>query len=89
MFLDDSLRIRLWIGAKLADEQWLVDGEQAAELGPAHVRRVQAADSEGLLWLVEVWDPAKPDDEAFMRYGTDSAGMAAPYEVEQWPWEAT
>jgi len=82
-FVDPRLRFRVWIAARLADEAWIdasnPDAEQLMEAVRAHqyalVEQAAAADRP---WLIEVYDPAKPEDEAYWRLGTDAAGMVDP-----------
>ena len=87
---DPRLRFRIWVDAHLVDEVWLnssdpADRARVPEVRDAHLAIAEAADKDGLLWLVEVYDPALPDDVAYQRIGTDTRGMTAPVVV----WEGT
>ena len=82
----DSLRIRLYVGGELADELWVSDQANAGRAGPRHMAAALEADRDGKTWMVEVFDPAAPPDSAYMRFGTDAAGMVQPHEVKRWPW---
>lgn len=78
----DGLRLRLWIGGKLADETWITQGPgglAASEATAArHGSACVAADEAGVAWLLEVFDPDAPEDSAYLRFGTDEAGMVCP-----------
>jgi hypothetical protein len=82
-----SLRLRLYVAGKLADERWVGDDDHVTEVGEEHQARAVQAERDGLRWLVEVFDPAAPTDEAFLRFGTDADGMVMPHEVTRWPWQ--
>jgi hypothetical protein len=82
-----SLRIRLFIGGELADEQWVHEPEGVELIGAEHTARAQVAERAGQRWLVEIWDATAPPEEAYLRFGTDEAGMHAPLRVERWPWD--
>jgi hypothetical protein len=88
-FLADALRMRLYVGGQLADEVWLTDLDEAGRVSERHQSIAADADRAGQSWLIEVYDPAKPERAAYVRFGTDKDGMVAPYEVERWPWEET
>jgi hypothetical protein len=47
----------------------------------AHLAIAGAAYAAGTPWLIEVYDLARPEDEAYLRFGSDRAGMAAPIAV--------
>jgi hypothetical protein len=73
----DQLRVRLYLGGQLADERWLslADPDDTTWVGLAHVEAAAEADRTGVLWLVEVFDPDLPEEAAYKRFGTDTAGM--------------
>jgi hypothetical protein len=78
-----SLRLRLWIGGVLRDTTWIDAGDPnaAAKMDlttVAHNAAVERANAAGQAWMIEVWDPEMPRDEAFLRFGTDAAGMTMP-----------
>jgi hypothetical protein len=79
---DGGLRLRLFIDGQLHDERWLTaslhhDGI-ARETALMHRAAVDEAEANGLTWLIEVFDPDVPADSAYLRFGTDTAGMIAP-----------
>jgi hypothetical protein len=76
-----QLRIRLFVAGSLADETWTDDPREAPRIAAVHQRQAGAADRAGKRWLVEVFDPDAPPAEAYLRFGTDSAGMTAPLDV--------
>lgn len=80
---DTALRLRFWFGRRLRDEVWLdaADPEAdhlAEQVSAYHLRLSDLADAAGVPWLVEVYDPAAPEDQAYRRYGTDAEGMVLP-----------
>lgn len=80
---DPRMRIRVWVDAKLTEELWLDAGNPDWErITDAARDRHQAitdrADRDGLVWLVEMFDPDLPPGEAYVRVGTDQAGMVSP-----------
>jgi hypothetical protein len=82
-----QLRVRLFIDGRFAAESWIGEGIDVDSIGQTHQRRAEAAERDGLAWMVEIWDPDAPIDQAFMRFGTDRNGMVMPHEVTRWPWE--
>ena len=80
---DRYLRLRLWIDGALIDEAWIdsTDPDAPAKtesLSAVHSHLAELADSHGVPWLTEVYDPAAPEDQAYIRVGTDKAGMVQP-----------
>lgn len=80
---DPRLRFRIWIDGELIDEVWFdssnPDTEQlASAAGERNSAHTQQADRESRRWLVEMYDPAKPEHEAYVRFGTDDAGLVDP-----------
>jgi hypothetical protein len=80
---DPRLCLRLFIGGCLADETWLdcsdPDAQRLADITTAvHSEGVDAAREYGVPWLIEVYDPASPEDLAYLRTGSDHAAMVAP-----------
>lgn len=77
------MRFRLWVAGKLVDEAWVDCSNPDAEHHVDNVRdrhqaladRAARADEP---WLVEVYDPAKPEGWAYLRFGDDEAGMVDP-----------
>ena len=87
---DPRLRFRLWIDGELLDEAWIDSNDaDADEQGTAVQRRHEqlAAEAEGYgyPWLIEVYDPAQPPDQAYIRFGTDRDGMTEPAELRDAP----
>lgn len=87
LFMADMLRLRVWVAGALVDTRWVASEQESGWVATAHGRITEAADRAGVVWMVEVFDPAEPPARAHMRFGTDAAGMVQPYEVERWPWE--
>jgi hypothetical protein len=80
----DGLRFRVYVAGELADEHWFsndADHAEAAEVAHRQAAIAAEADDAGRLWLIEIYDPARPSGRQYMRYGTDQAGMVAPGEV--------
>ena len=80
---DPRLRLRLYIDGALADEVWIdstspLAQEMIAEAQADHQARAAAATDRGQLWMVEIYDPAQPDPQAYIRFGTDARGMERP-----------
>jgi hypothetical protein len=81
------LRFRVYVGGHIAVEDWLPtspDGEigpDGAELAKAHRAVCDQAEAEGKRWLVELYDPSEPEEDAYMRFGTDTGGMVLPIAV--------
>ena len=83
---ETALRLRFYFGGRLRDEVWLdaADPESmplATAVSGYHVRLADLADAVGVPWMVEVYDPAAPEDRAYIRYGTDAEGMIQPGEI--------
>ena len=82
---DPRLRFRIWTAGHLVAEQWLdvlVIAERGSDgLGLAHARIAMEASKAGQPWLVEIYDPEMPEDQAYLRFGTDTAGMTQPRPV--------
>jgi hypothetical protein len=75
----DGLRFRVWVDGKLTLEEWIDDPEKA---DPAAGRHAVAALASGKPWLVEIFDPDLPEEEAYIRFGSDPAGMVEPIPLE-------
>jgi hypothetical protein len=79
----NALRLRFWIGGRLHDEVWLdaadpEAGDLASFCATYHSDLAEMAEAAGVPWLTEVYDPAQPRDRAYLRIGTDTAGMVQP-----------
>ena len=89
---DPRMRFRVWVDGMLVGETWVdardADAEaQAARISEHHLSIAQLADAVGSLWLVEVFDPARPVHSGAVRWGTDPAGMVDPIPITEWPWK--
>ena len=84
----NAVRCRVFIDAVQVAEGWIpvtaTDGGagRAAALAADHVRMVEDAIARGGVWLVELFDPGMPEADAYMRFGTDRAGMTAPVPLD-------
>jgi hypothetical protein len=89
----NRLRLRFWTGGQLRDEVWLdaadpESGALAAFVAEYHHTLASNAEAHGVGWLSEVFDPAAPEEHAYVRFGTDVAGMIDPvpmYWANGWP----
>ena len=81
--IHDQLRFRVWVGGELVREDWLPGVLMGAggDLARAHGKLATDADAAGEPWLVEIYDPAEPADEGYIRFGSDTAGMVCPVAV--------
>lgn len=87
---DTRLRFSIWIGGDLIDQQWIDSedpgaGELAEEISDRHGDLADEAEAHGWPWLIEVYDPAAPPHEAYVRFGTDRDGMVSPVHVRDAP----
>jgi len=84
---DPRLRFRIWVDGRLRDEAWIdtTDPGRQAKVEAVQLRQAgiaRQASEDKLLWMSEVYDPAQPDNTAYIRWGTDKAGMVAPMETD-------
>jgi hypothetical protein len=81
-----ALRFRLYVDRRIAAEAWVtLDAgfeQRAAQVGDEQNALARKADEAGLLWHVEVYDPALPPDRAYARLGTDKGAMIIPVPIE-------
>lgn len=81
-----AVRFRLYVGGVLVEER-LIDlvTDDADTQRDAWLRtydgHVSAAERDGLLWMLEVFDPDAPAGRQYMRLGTDPGGMRNPLSV--------
>jgi hypothetical protein len=80
---DSRLRLRLWIDGALIDEAWIDSLDPRAQdltatVSEVHSHLAELADAHGVPWLTEVYDPEAPEDQAYIRVGTDKDGMVQP-----------
>ena len=77
----------MWVAGQLLDESWVnvaADPDALAAgdvLSVRHIALTRAADEAGQRWLVEIYDPDKPEAQAYVRFGTDAVGMVDPQVV--------
>ena len=88
---DSRLRLRFYVGGDLRDQVWIdaadgAAGDIAQHVATYHGHMAELADAAGLLWAVEVYDPASPPDQAYLRFGTDTNGMVAPQPATPEAW---
>jgi len=77
------LRLRLIVDGQVRDETWIgTDPAGIDEAARRHQQRAEAAARAGLPWLVEVYDPDAPPEEAYMRLGTDTGRMLVPVKFD-------
>jgi len=90
---DGRLRFRVRVDGEIVAEDWLPApewegrGNAGEALAQRHRSLCEAAEAEDKRWQIEVYDPDVPDDEAYLRFGTDQAGMVLPVHVA-WAAEA-
>jgi hypothetical protein len=76
-----GLRFRVYVSGELADEDWAATATESGALQLRHKTLTDAADRDGTPWLIEVYDPDMPEDEAYLRIGTDRGRMTMPLPV--------
>lgn len=79
---DPRLRFRIWVDAHLMNEEWLSLRDRTAmlrveQVWHRHQELISRAEADGRRWLIEIYDPDKPEDQA-LRFGTDAAGITPP-----------
>jgi ribosomal protein L37E len=75
------VRWRVWVdGPNLVADDWVPKTDPPFQ-PPPHAVLVDQAEGAGLVYLVEMYDPGLPEEEAYYRFGTDAAGMVAPIEM--------
>lgn len=75
------IRVRLYVKRVLVAEEWARGIEHAEEIGARHGAIVLDADERNDSWLMEFYDPAMPEDRAYLRMGSDAFGMRDPRPV--------
>lgn len=83
MTRDPRMRLRFYVDGTLADETWvdITSPAYRAQITAVRLRHetlAAAADATGKVWLAELYDPDQPDETAYIRFGTDQAGMIDP-----------
>lgn len=79
---DPRLRFRIWVDARLMDEVWLDLHDRSAvlrveQVWHRHQQIISRAHADNKPWLIEIYDPDKPEDQA-LRFGTDESGIEPP-----------
>lgn len=87
---ENALRLRLYVAGVLRSEVWIdsADPEADSVMGFAmrlHTAMADLAGEAGMPWMTEVYDPAAPVGEAYLRVGTDQAGMVEPVPLDDLP----
>lgn len=81
---DTRLRFRVYVEGELIEETWIdvldpkTHAGLADELRDRHHAITEQADTDDKAWLIEMYDPAQPEETAYHRVGTDTAGMVDP-----------
>lgn len=73
-----ALRFRVWVGGQLRLEEWLDEKIHPAAAEDAAQRHAATAMASGRPWLVEIYNPDADEADAYIRFGTDTAGMVEP-----------
>lgn len=69
------LRFRFFLDNELRSEEW----QAADEIESVAARHaLDAQRHPGKPWMVEIFDPSAPEQEAYMRLGSAPDGMVAP-----------
>ena len=79
---DPRLRFRVFVDAQVVDESWVNTREpeplRTVELvWASHQELIRQAHADHKHWLIEIYDPATPEDQA-LRFGTDETGIEQP-----------
>lgn len=76
-----ALRFRVWVAGQLRLEEWLDERINPAASAEAAQRHAALAMASGHPWLVEIYDPDADEANAYVRFGTDTAGMVEPHKT--------
>jgi len=78
-----AFRMRLYLDGALASEAWLNEDDVNAVAEHATFCRglVEAGALKGWRYLYEAYHPDMPEDERYIRWGTDVNGMVDPVPV--------
>jgi hypothetical protein len=73
-----ALRFRVFLGGELASERWIHAGRVAGT-----IERLEPGGTgqHGRRLLIEIYDPAAPDDRVYVRFGTGPDGRVVPVAV--------
>jgi hypothetical protein len=83
---DPRLRFRVYVAGEIVAEDWVDASKPSAQEDvnaalAAHQDLVDDAEADGLLWLVEIHDPEREGDDAYIRFGTDKRRMTEPVQI--------
>lgn len=79
---NEKLRFRLYLDGEIVIEEWIaVNDQEAIELAPGR-HASEAAKHPEKEWMIEVFDPDAPEDEAYARFGSDKEGMVMPLQID-------
>jgi hypothetical protein len=82
---DGRLRFRIYVEGELVAEDWLVTGDPEGTAAKAreHGHICDEAKEAGKDWLLEVYDPDRPEDDpdAYLKIGPDSLAVMEPIAV--------
>lgn len=83
---DTRLRIRVYVDGSQVAERWLdtltTPPAEVHAVRREHAKMCGEASANGRAWMIEVYDPALPEERAYLRFGTDPAGMGDPREID-------
>ena len=79
---DPRLRFRVFVDAEVVDETWVNTREPkrlrtVEQVWARHQELIRRAHADHKPWLIEIYDPATPEDQA-LRFGTDETGIEQP-----------
>lgn len=79
---DPRLRFRVFIDSQLVDETWVNTRDPeplrtVKHVWAHHQDLIWQAQTDHKPWLIEIYDPATPEDQA-LRFGTDETGIQQP-----------
>jgi hypothetical protein len=75
-----EFRFRVYVDGQLVHEEWIQPDAPDADfhaLVAAQNERIGAAER----WLIEMFQPGVPEDEAYTRFGGDRDGVVEPHLV--------
>lgn len=75
------------MAGKLTTTDWLDCSQPDADdqvkvVHRTHELLVERANDQGLLWMIEIYDPAEEPQNAYLRMGTDSSLMTSPEKLD-------
>lgn len=76
-----GIRCRIWIDGELKNEEWAFAAKDAKRIAEKHFMMSTLAGEMGSKFLVETFLPGVPEDQAYVRFGTDADGMVYPMPV--------